>query len=463
MRKQLLLASLVAGAALVAQQPAVFSVLKSVAGLGKQPDGNYLVPTNQLLRPWGEQTMIAGRPVDMAFDSGKRILAILNTRGINVVDGSTGTRIATIAAHSTSYAGIAFRPGDRELWASETSNRGDSILITPFSENGMPGEPARIDIPNHAVPVGIAFSADGKTAYVALSRANSLAIVDAASRTITRQIDVGMAPFGVAASKVRGKIYVTNRGGRRPAPNDVAAPSSGSKVLTDPVTGSSVSGTLSVVDAETLAVREVPVGLAPSQLTLSPDDKSLVVANGHSDTISVLNTETLARTDLKIPTFPDAALGSQPIASVFAPDGKTLYVACGGNNAIAVVILNGKTWKVAGAVPTAWFPTALALGREGALRVLTIKGLGNTANAKGTFNSKEYVGSLEIIPAPTPAQIAAGTREVVAANSPVYEPAGGIANLSSLGSSTFSSLSRRTAPTTRCWATCPKPTAIPSW
>ena len=368
--------------------------MKSVAGLGKQPDGNYLVPTNQLLRPWGEQTMIAGRPVDMAFDSGKRILAILNTRGINVVDGSTGTRIATIAAHSTSYAGIAFRPGDRELWASETSNRGDSILITPFSENGMPGEPARIDIPNHAVPVGIAFSADGKTAYVALSRANSLAIVDAASRTITRQIDVGMAPFGVAASKVRGKIYVTNRGGRRPAPNDVAAPSSGSKVLTDPVTGSSVSGTLSVVDAETLTVREVPVGLAPSQLTLSPDDKSLVVANGHSDTISVLNTETLARTDLKIPTFPDAGLGSQPIASVFAPDGKTLYVACGGNNAIAVVILNGKTWKVAGAVPTAWFPTALALGREGRRqRSDHQRSLATPPTPRERLIRREYIGS----------------------------------------------------------------------
>jgi YVTN family beta-propeller protein len=433
MRTKLFFAALLAGAVLLAQQTAVFSVLKSVTGLGKQPGGTYLVSTNQLLRPWGEQTMIAGRPVDMAFDSQKRVLAILNTRGIYVADGSTGTEVANIVSHSTSYAGIAFRPGDRELWASETSNRGDSILITPFSENGMPGEPARIDIPNHAVPVGIAFSADGKTAYVALSRANSLAVIDAASRAITRQIDVGMAPFGVAASRQRGKIYVTNRGGRRPAANDVAAPSAGSRVLTDPVTGSSVSGTLSVVDAETFAVREVPVGLAPSQLALSPDEKTLAVANGHSDTISILDTETLARTDLKIPTFPDAALGSQPIASVFAPDGKTLYVACGGNNAVAVVTLGGKTWKVAGAVPTAWFPSALALGREGSLRVLNIKGLGNTANAKGTFNSREYEGSLEIIPAPTPAQLAAGTREVKAANNPVYDPAGGVANLSSLG------------------------------
>ena len=421
------------GGFLVAQRTAAFSIVKTVTNLGKQPDGNYLVPTNQLLRPWGEQTVIQGRPVDMAFDSKKRILAILNTRNILIADGSTGTNIATIAARSTSYAGIAFRPGDRELWASETSTRADSILITPFTENGMPGEPQRIEIPNHAVPVGIAFSADGKTAYVALSRANALAIIDAESRKITRQVDVGMAPFGVVVSKERGKIFVTNRGGRRPAASDVVAPSSGSSILTDAVTGSSVSGTLSVVDAETLAVKEVAVGLAPSNLELSPDEKLLVIANGHSDTVSILDTESLTHTDLKIPTYPDAIIGSQPIASVFAPDGNTLYVACGGNNAVAVLTHQGKAWKVAGAVPTAWFPTALAVGREGGLRVLNIKGMGNTSNHKGTFNSKQYEGSLEIIPAPTGAQVSAGTREVQAANMPAYEAAGGVTNLASLG------------------------------
>jgi YVTN family beta-propeller protein len=433
MRTKLLLAGALAGAALVAQQSAVFSLLKSATGLGKQPGGTYLVPSNQLLRPWGEQSVIAGRPVDMAFDSRKRILAILNTRTINLVDGSTGVKIANVTARTTSYAGIAFRPGDRELWASETTRTSGSIAIIPISENGMPGEPSHLEIKGHAVPVGIAFSADGKTAYVAMSRTNTLAVVNCETRTVTKQVDVGMAPFGVVASKLRGKIYVTNRGGRRPAAADVVAPSSGSPILTDPVTGSSNTGTLSEIDEETLAVREMPVGLAPSQITLSPDEKTLVVANGHSDTISILNTETMARADVKIPTFPDAALGSQPIAVQFAADGKTLYVACGGNNAIAILQPSGKTWKVAGAVPTAWFPTAIALGAEGSLRVLNIKGVGNTARANGNFNSRVYEGSLEIIPAPTPAQMAAGTREVKSANSPAYEPAGGIANLRSLG------------------------------
>jgi YVTN family beta-propeller protein len=211
------------------------------------------------------------------------------------------------------------------------------------------------------------------------------------------------------------------------------APSSGSSVVTDPVTGASTSGTVSVVDMRQGSVREVAVGLAPSQLTAGPDGKLVAVANGHADSVSILDTATLARSDIKIPTFPEAALGSQPTSLAFSADGTTLYVGCGGNNAIAVLRQNAGKWQVAGAIPTAWFPSAVALAADGSLRVLNIKGVGNTDNKKGGFNSRVYEGSLERIPAPAPAQLAAGTREVRAANSPKFAPAGGIANLPSLG------------------------------
>ena len=434
MRTTLVVAVVLAGAALIAREAAHFPVLKSNAPLGAQDGGFRLLPTNQLLHPWGQQTVIPGRPVDMAYDSDKRVLAVLNTRAVVLLDGSTGAKVGEIAAHTTSYAGIAYRPGNRELWASETSSKADSILVTKVSAVGLPeGQPARIDLKGHAVPTGIAFSADGKTAYVAMSRDNSLAVIDAEKRTVKKMVDTGMAPFGVAVSKRRGKIYVTNRGGRRPEANDTTAPSSGSQILTDPRTGTSVSGTISIVDAETFAVKEVPVGLAPSQIALSGDEKELAVVNSHSDNVSILDTETLKRVDVKIPAYPAAAIGSQPTAAVFSGDNKTLYVACGGNNAIAVLQRTAKGWSAAGAVPTLWFPTALALDSEGALRVLDIKGVGQTDNHKGGFNSKQFEGSLERISKLEPMQSAAGAREVRAANMPVYENAGGVADLSSLG------------------------------
>jgi YVTN family beta-propeller protein len=310
MRTAIVCAAALAGAALVAQQTRIFSVLKTTAAMGKQPDGVYLVPTSQMLRPWGEQSVIPGRPVDMAFDSGKRMLAVLNTNTVQFFQASTGAKLAEIPTaadgipkRTTSYAGIAFRPGNRELWASETTGSGpDSILIAQLSDVGMPVKTSRLALPGHPTPVGIAFSADGGTAYVAFSRSNTLAVIDASTHEIRKQVDVGMAPFGVVVTK-RGKIYITNRGGRRPNAGETTAPSSGSAILTDPVTGSAASGTLSEVDAATFAVRDVPVGLQPSQLALNPGESTLAVANSLSDTVSFLDTATLARTDVKIPTF----------------------------------------------------------------------------------------------------------------------------------------------------------------
>ena len=434
MRKAVLAAAAVFLAVVIAQETGKFPLLSTTVAIGKQPAGFFLLPTNQLLRPWGEQAAIQGRPVDLAFDSQKRMLAVLNWHSVEILEAVSGAAIASVKTRPTSYTGIAFRPGDRELWVSETGADGpDSVLVIKLSATGHPEGTERINMPGHPLPCGIAFSTDGGTAYVALSRNNSVAVFSAGKKQLLRRIDVGMAPFSVAYAAQHGKVFVSNRGGRRPVASDSVAPSSGSEIVTDPQTGASASGTVSVVDVETDRVTDVAVGLAPSAVALSPDESFAAITNSHSDTVSILNTSTLKKTDVKIPTWPESTVGSQPDALAFSPDGRRLYVACAGNNAIAILSRTGADWSVQGAVPTGWFPSAIAVDSSGGLRVLNIKGTGNTSNATGNFNSREYEGSLTTIPALLPAQIAAGTREVLAANSPKFEPAGGIANLSSLG------------------------------
>src|SRR5260370_15106593 len=126
-------------AVLVAQETGVFPVLSSTIAIGRQGGGYYLLPTNQLLRPWGEQALIKGRPVDLAFDSQKRMLAVLNWHSVALLDAVSGAQLATVSTRPTSYTGIAFRPGDRELWVSETSGNGpDSLFIIKLSATGHP-------------------------------------------------------------------------------------------------------------------------------------------------------------------------------------------------------------------------------------------------------------------------------------------------------------------------------------
>jgi len=100
---------------------------------------------------------------------------------------------------------------------------------------------------------------------------------------------------------------------------------------------------------------------------------------------------------------------------------------------VAVLERAGTKWNLAGSVPTGWFPSAVTTMEDGSLRVVNLKGTGNTANGNGTFNSREYQGSVTRIPPLTNGQLASGTREVIAANRPKLESAGGVANLASLG------------------------------
>ena len=410
---------------------AVQSLYQSATNIGRQADGAFLLPTNQLLQPWGEQMPIQGRPVDLTFDHKLKTLAVLNWRGIAILDGSTGAQLAEIKSKSTSYTGIAFTPDDRQVWASEATRPGpDSILVAQLNELGLPMKESRIALTGHPVPAGIAFS--GGTAWVAFSRNNTIALIDITTHKLEKEILVGMAPFGVVFSEKQNRVFVSNRAGRKPKDGDTTGPTSGSVVVADGKTGSTTSGTISVIDARTHAVTEIAVGLAPSQMSLNNDETLLAVANAHSDTVSIVNTKDLSHIDVKIPPFPESSLGSQPIGVKWAPDGK-LYVACGGNNAIAIVRKTGTKWTVEGSVPTGWFPSAIAVDREGALRIINVKGLGKTINKDGLFNSRQYEGSLEKIPAPIASQIAAGTREVRTLNSPQFEPAGGISNLASLG------------------------------
>src|SRR5882757_2828886 len=252
MKRYFVLAIIAIATFAVAKETPLFPILKSTVILGKQPEGFYLLPTNQLLRPWGDQLQIPGRPVDLAFDSKKRLLAILNTHSVEIVDGTSGAHLASADVGSTSYTGLAWRQGDHEIWASQATRNGpDTIAVVPLDDAGKPGKAERIALKGHPVPAGIAFSTDGSKVYIAFSRNNTLAVFDAATRKLEREIEVGMVPFNVVFSAKNDEIYVSNRGGRAPKTTDTVAPSSGTMIVTDPQTGATTTGTLTILNAKT--------------------------------------------------------------------------------------------------------------------------------------------------------------------------------------------------------------------
>lgn len=385
---------------------------------GPQPDGSIFVPSNQYLRPEGLQVILPGRPVDIALIRNGSYLVVKNRSDLDLIRLSDRTVIQSLPykGSGASFTGLCVSPDGKRIFVTDAENR---INIAAFgSDNTLAWEePLTLPGPSSGgfpMPGGLQQSRTGDVIYVTLSRNNTLGIVDVQSEKVT-EIPVGIAPYDVLCSS-SAKAYVSNWGGRRPAEGEPVYNSSGSSVLVDPRTGIANSGTVSVVDlTRNIEVKSIEVGLHPCGMVLSPDSTKLYVACANSDVISVINTSTdEVIGNISVHLKEGTLFGSSPNDLTISPDGRYLYVANGTDNAICV-IETGTPGKVAGFIPTGWYPGSVILDRPGnTLYVANVKGIGsrNQRTDRKGYNSHDHLGSVSIIPVPVPGELEKMTKTV---------------------------------------------------
>lgn len=401
------------------------------ARVGPQAGGRIVVPTNQVLSPLGIQVPVAGRPSDLALSPDGRLLAVLSHDEMLVIDPVAAKVVSQLPHSQGSFCGILFTPDGHEILAS--SFRGHIARYTISDHGRLQPKPAvqlaRGKAGRNAVPAGLAIDPSGTALWVVLNTDNLLVRVDLQSGRVTREIPVGNAPYAVV---LKGKkAYVSNWAGRLPGHGDVVGPSGTAvKVRVDPKRHIASDGSVSVVDLEAgRELNEIGVGLHPSGLAITPDGRHVCVANANSDTISVIDTGSDAVVET-ISTRPAEKLpfGSGPNAIATSADGKLLYVSNGTNNAIAVIDLAPPHSRMSGCLPTGWYPAGLVVdaGRK-ALYVANIKGIGSRNGQpskrhkfKGqtvfAYNSRDYQGTVSLIPIPPADQLATLTQDVLANN-----------------------------------------------
>ncbi|HEX8710267.1 MAG TPA: bifunctional YncE family protein/alkaline phosphatase family protein, partial [Terracidiphilus sp.] len=247
-------------------------------------------------------------------------------------------------------------------------------------------------------------AAGERLAGVALTFNDELAVVDLVSGKVKGTVRTGIAPFGVRVNSAGTVAYVSNWGGRFPRPDDETRTTGvrpgADRVVVD-ARGIASTGTVSRVDVATMTVTDnIETGLHPTALAWDEPRARLYVADSNSDTVTVIDTRAnrVAQT-FAIDPFRKQAEGVAPNALAVSADGKTLYVACGGINAVAV--MRADDGQIEGLIPTAWYPNDLRLSTDGEfLLVANLMGVGPGGTPYDIERMARMEG-LDILPGPT--------------------------------------------------------------
>lgn len=438
--------------------------------------GPWVVSNGQIITPAGTTVYLGTttRAKAVAFNpAGNHTAAVLQMgapQAVTVFNTQTGAVLQTYKPFGTKNGGpngIAYTPDGSHLLFSQDSSfvaiaSADPTtgLLTDFAHVSVPmdvdasgvltnvtcfpsspgGTTGSILIPcgqtvsivsdgtHTSYPSGIAISKDGKTAYVVLDNNDTLTKIDLTAATPVEgaEIRVGNVPHSVVISPDGTTAYVSNEAGRIARERDFQGYSNGTPIVAHFPTGSTASGTVSVVDLASFTVTgNIETGLHPTGMAFW--GKHLLVANAYSDSISVIDTasnQEVRKIDLGLPIGvpgEGSAYGAGPNSIAVDPNGDVAYVALYNANAIAVVDLNHRWgWSpVMGLIPVGYAPSSVVLDTvDNVLLVANDKGIGTTGYGVATpptktaensfqtshgvsdFGTHQDLGTVSIVPVP---------------------------------------------------------------
>jgi PQQ-dependent catabolism-associated beta-propeller protein len=129
---------------------------------------------------------------------------------VHVIDAEAGVVTDNIVV-GTRPRRLLLLPGGKELWVSNELSGQVSVIDRAANRilttlDFLPPGFRQVDV----TPVGMTMTRDGRSAIVALGRANHVAFVDTATREVEAYVLVGSRAWGVALSPDEKTLYVAN-------------------------------------------------------------------------------------------------------------------------------------------------------------------------------------------------------------------------------------------------------------
>jgi YVTN family beta-propeller protein len=241
---------------------------------------------------------------------------------VSVVDAGTLSVIREIPVGREPF-GLAFSPDGRRAFVANAQSSEVSVIDATrhrlIQNIGVPSE----------LPVWVAAAPDGTYVYVTNEHSNDVTVIASASYRVVGRIPVGKGPAGIAVSPDSRYAYVANEGS-----NDV-----------------------SLIDLQReVVVTTIPVGSVPQGLAMSPDGVWVYVANFGSNSVSVI---AAARNEVDA----EIDVGDGPVGMAVSPDGRLVYV--GNFKAGSLSIVDTALRREVATVPTGAETFGVAVSQNG--------------------------------------------------------------------------------------------------
>ena len=224
------------------------------------------------------------------------------------------------------------------------------VLNTGVLLDSTPAGPAIDSFGLTAVPMvaGVAVNQEGSKLYAANFENDSVSILDIKSRQLLKRIQFAKPGGDEAIGEY--PYWIVCRGKTK---------SKAEKVFVSSQRDSQVM----VIEADD-SFHKIDVGAEPNKMILSSGGDRLFVANGDSDSISIIDTGDEKVTGTISLLRPGHRYkGADPNSLALSPDERILYVTLGGENAVAVIDLERK--KVVGRIPVTWNPNSVSVSKDG--------------------------------------------------------------------------------------------------
>lgn len=366
------------------------------------------------ISPAGQHVQIGDMPLKVVFSPDRKqlVTSTLGFSGVHLttLDATTHQVIQTLDLEKV-WNGLAFSPDGKTLYVSG-GNSGK--LMTFAYDAGKLTKGQEVKAPEYSFISGVAVHPTKGTIYACNEAFNQLYALDPAGLKVLGVVNTGSNPHSCCFGEDGRHLYISNWG-------------SNSVSVIDTNTNAHV--------------RDIRVGVRPNDMALAPDGRLFVACAGDNTVHVIQTRSLEApvggptratrppegvREVLNTAIEPTELEGSSPDGIAVSPDGKTLYVANADNNDVMVAdIADPKQTTIAGFIPTGWYPTSV-VASDHELFVTVGKGLQSRPNypAKGKEPSKgrqkqayDYTGNcfegyVSAVPVGDPAALVAWTKQV---------------------------------------------------